>query len=252
MMQAIDVATGGMVAGAEARRGRRYLCPECGALVSLRLGLRKVPHFAHCAMSGCRLAEPESPRHRALKLLCKEFFSPLRVDWEVSVGQRRVDALVDGKFVVECQCSPLSPQEWQARSANHLRAGLPVLWLWDVKRLCRKNTLEEALLLERHGRSVVVPPAMRLCHDESKARLFVADRHDILPCRLTPLTSVEQAAAKKRGSPAALFWPHALRRLTFFPDYDRSARSHFPSGSRTLRLVRLGLAPIARELQAQP
>ena len=101
MMQAVDVVTGLTAAADEARRGGRYLCPECGALVGLRVGPRKVPHFFHYARSQCTLAQPEGPRHRALKELCKRFFAPLPVVWEVDLGQRRVDALVDGRFVVE-------------------------------------------------------------------------------------------------------------------------------------------------------
>lgn len=41
MMQAIDVETGVMVAGDEARRDGRYLCPECKTVVGLRAGLRR-------------------------------------------------------------------------------------------------------------------------------------------------------------------------------------------------------------------
>ena len=246
MMQAVDVVTGWTVAGEEARRERRYLCPECGALVGLRLGARKAPHFAHYVTSRCTLAEPEGPRHRALKRLCKRFFAPLPVVWEAAVGERRVDALVGARFVVECQCSPLSPRDWRARSENHHRHGFPVLWLWDVKRLCRKNMLAEAMMLERNGRSVWVPPEIRLCHDESGGFVMVADKHEMLPCRLMPLSEGEQSAAKRDGSPAAVFWPDSLRRLTLVPDFDRNARSHLASRSGKFRVVRLGKPVVAQ------
>src|SRR5687767_4137249 len=106
MMQAVDVETGAMVAGHEARRGGRFLCPECKTMVGLRSGLRKVPHFAHFSTTRCALAEPESPRHRALKWLCKPLFAPLTVAWETVLGERRADVLVGERFVVECQASP--------------------------------------------------------------------------------------------------------------------------------------------------
>jgi Competence protein CoiA-like family len=224
----------------EGRREGRYVCPECGKLVRLRLGGRRVPHFAHYSRTLCALAKPESPRHQALKWLCKKFFAPLPVVWEVPLGERRVDVMVGGLFVVECQTSPLGTQEWEARTENHNRLGFPVLWLWDVKRLCRKNTLAEAMVLERNQRSAWVAPEMRLCHAESRDLLFVGDKHELLPCRLTSLSSREQAAAKNGGRPDAYFWPHALRKLTFFPDFDKNARFHFASCSKKLRLVRLG------------
>lgn len=240
-MQALDAATGLTIAGEEARRDGRYFCLECSALVGLRAGPRKIAHFAHCSTSRCTLAQPEGPRHRALKMLCRNFFTPLPVAWEVAVGDRRVDAMVDGRFVIECQTSPMAVEEWQARTEHHNRLGYPVLWLWDVKRLCRKNTLAEALVLERSRRCLPVPKEIRWCHDESHDRLLVADKHAIFPCQLATLTDNELAAAKHAGSPAALYWPHALRRLMFFPNFDRNDRAHFPSRSGKLRLVRLGL-----------
>jgi hypothetical protein len=241
MLQAVDAQTGQPVAAEEARRDGRYVCPECGKLVGPRLGARKVPHFAHFSRTLCALARPEGPRHQALKWLCKKFFAPLPVVWEVPLGQRRADAMVGGLFVVECQTSPLSALEWQARTENHNHLGFPVLWVWDVKRLCRKNTLGEALLLEKRRRFVWTAPEIRLCHDESRELLFVADKHAIVACRLTPLSSREQAAAKNIGRwPDALFQPRALRKLTFFPDFDRNARFHFGSRAKELRLVRLG------------
>jgi Competence protein CoiA-like family len=242
MLQALDALTGLAVAGEEARREGRYVCPECRRLVGLRLGARKVPHFAHFSRTLCALAKPESPRHRALKWLCKKFFAPHSVEWEVPVGSRRVDAQVDGRFVIECQVSPLGIAEWQARTENHNRAGYPVLWLWDVKRLCRKNTLEEALVLERNARAVWTAPEIRLCHAESRDLLFVADKHQILPCRLQPLSPGEQAAAKSRCRvPDDLYRPEALRKMTFYPGFDKNARFHFASRTKKLRLVRFGL-----------
>ncbi len=217
------------------------MCPECSALVALRAGSHKVPHFAHFSRRLCSLAEPESPRHRALKWLCKKYFAPLPVEWEVRLGKRRVDAFVNRQFVVECQASPLAWREWQARTADHNRHGYPVLWLWDVKRLCGKNTLTEALELEGKGRAVWAAPEIRLCHEESHDHLYVADKHDIMPCRLSPLSGVELESATARGGwTDAVFWPQSLRRMTFFPDCDKNERFHFASRSKQFRLVRLG------------
>jgi competence CoiA-like predicted nuclease len=242
MLQAIEAQSGMVVAAEEAQREARHVCPECGRLVGLRLGMRKVPHFAHYSSTLCTLAKPESPRHRALKWLCKKFFAPLPVVWEVPLGARRADALVGGLFVVECQVSPLAVQEWQARTESHNRLGFPVLWLWDVRRLCRKNSLAEAFALERYRRAVWTAPEIRLCHDESRDTLFVGDKHTIIPCRLSTLTSAEQAAAKNTGKswPTAFFQPQALRHMTFFRDFDKNARFHFASRTEKLRLVRLG------------
>ena len=39
MLQALDAETGVLLPGEEAQRNGHYLCPECGVLVGLRLGL---------------------------------------------------------------------------------------------------------------------------------------------------------------------------------------------------------------------
>jgi hypothetical protein len=242
MLQALDAQSGTLVTADKARRESRHLCPECRMVVGLRQGARKVPHFAHFSRTLCTLARPEGQRHLALKWLCKKFFAPLDVDWEVPLGKRRTDVIVDGLFAIECQASPLCIQEWQARTENHNRLGYPVLWLWDVKHLCGKNTLEEATALEKARRVVWIAPEIRLCHAESRDLIFVGDKRAILPCRLSPLAGAEQVAARRNGGswPAAIFWPHALRRLTFFPDFDKNARFHFASRTKNFRLVRFG------------
>ena len=203
---------------------------------------RKIPHFAHFSTTWCRIAKPESERHQALKWLCKAFFAPLPVVWEVPLGERRIDAMVAGLFAVECQVSPLTPKEWQARTVSHNRLGFPVLWIWDVKRLARKNTFEEAFLLEKNQRPVWTPPEIRLCHEESRDLVFVADKHEIMPCRLLGLNRAEQAAAKKsgRGWADAFFGFQAMRKLAFFPEFDKSNRFHFASRSKKFRLVGMG------------
>ncbi|MCI0682373.1 MAG: hypothetical protein L0Y71_09730 [Gemmataceae bacterium] len=242
MMQAVDIETGRMITGDEARRAGRYLCPECRAIVGLRSGLRKIAHFAHFSTTRCALSAPESPRHRALKWLCRKLFAPLPVVWEAPLGERRVDALVNGQFAVECQASPLAAQEWRERTRHHWRLGYPVLWLWDVKRLCRRNTLAEALVLERNGRCVLAPPEIRLCHEESGGVIFVADKHEVLPCRLSAPESTGPAAATY-GALATFLRRGALKCLNFDGDFDGQARSHFPGRSREFRLVRLGKPP---------
>jgi hypothetical protein len=230
MLQAIDALTDALVPSAEARREGRYVCPECKALVGLRAGAHKVPHFAHFARSRCALAEPESQRHLALKWLCRQLFSPATVEWEVCIGSRRADVLVGGALAVECQVSPLSIDEWSARTLNHNVHGYPVLWLWDVKRLCRKNTLAEALVLEQRNRAVWVPAEARFCHEEGHGLLCTGDKHGIRACRLDKCDLGNRRHAP--SLPDAFFWPDAVRSLSFLPPLPivRWAARHSKSG----------------------
>jgi hypothetical protein len=130
--------------------------------------------------------------------------------------------------------------EWQARTENHNREGFPVLWLWDVKRLCRKNSLAEAMALEKNRRPVWTPQEIRFCHAESRDLVFVGDKHEIRPCRLTPLSPGERTGAKRIGWPDPFFRPQALRTLVFLPSFDKNVRFHFASRTSKLRLVRFG------------
>lgn len=210
MLTAIDVETGLAVVSEEARRERRYLCPECRTLVGLRAGKLKAPYFAHYERR-CRLSVPESPRHMALKLLCRHAFAPLQVEFEVIVGERRADVLVNRSFVVECQASALSVEEWRRRTRDHNRAGFPVLWLWDIRRLCGKNTLAEAQLLEDRGKAVWVPGEVRACQAECGGVIVTGDKHGLAACTCVPLA--EGDLRQLRDAPATLLRLDGWRRL---------------------------------------
>ncbi len=57
-------ADGSLVRPHQAREGRHYRCPGCGAKVVLRSGKLRRPHFAHGGGDGC---STESTLHRAAK-----------------------------------------------------------------------------------------------------------------------------------------------------------------------------------------
>ena len=133
----------------EAVRSERYRCPACREEVVLKQGERVIWHFAHRAGSSCRHGEGESLRHLEMKAKIGKRLRALglAVDYEVRLdyGKRHrvADVVVDdphvGRYVVECQSSPLTGREYEARVRFYNEAGLSVLVLWDHARAIRRN-----------------------------------------------------------------------------------------------------------------
>lgn len=129
-----------------------YFCPECEEALFVKDGPLKITHFSHYPSSGCGYGVGEGPRHLALKVAAMEAFEEFEnVCFEQSViPGRRADVVVpSAKVVVECQVSPMKPEEWAYRTADYTNAGYWVLWLWDWERLCGEYVPKELLLCHR-------------------------------------------------------------------------------------------------------
>lgn len=128
----------GSVLASDAGRGECHACPECGDEVVLKSGRLVTAHFAHSPGAACAYGSGESEVHRAMKTALLGYFAGVELEVSLVPG-RRADAVVtasDGaKFVVECQASSISIDEWEARTADYNRAGYAVWWLWHRDRL---------------------------------------------------------------------------------------------------------------------
>lgn len=234
MLKAIDAAGVGVLAE-DACRGEAYTCPECGEALILKQGPIVVAHFAHRPPVTCPYSVGESGRHLAMKRQVGRLFTKLLVDYEVKLlPDRRADVLVARRIVVECQVSPLSADEWTARTEAYNRAGHPVLWVWD---LCRIGWGRErpALFDDLGQREVRVPVEMLLCHRKSYGRLYVMDlANELRAVHLQP------AAPRLRyfaTDPDDTYRPRRLR-LPLTHPIGRCLRAF--SGPSGERLVELG------------
>jgi hypothetical protein len=53
-------------------------------------------------------------------------------------------------MVVECQVSPIDPYEWRRRTADYARNGIPVMWVWDARRIPLKTAVHDVTDVEIH------------------------------------------------------------------------------------------------------
>ncbi|HEX3624878.1 MAG TPA: competence protein CoiA family protein [Verrucomicrobiae bacterium] len=137
MLQAKRKSDGQIVAAYfESNRNGPFSCLECGDRVILKVGKRKVNHFAHANPLACRYADNESDAHRRCKI---EIFEALRTlpgvseaALEKQMGTVRPDvwAFIKGVPVaVEVQISSLSVETIMARTIDYYQRGIYVLWL---------------------------------------------------------------------------------------------------------------------------
>lgn len=146
----------------DAGRDQRCVCPECQAAVVLKRGRIVVPHFAHHAGVGCAYGTGESERHHEMKWQIGSMFAGQPVRYEVPFAPERRADLVVGACVIECQCSPLSVDEWESRTVSYNTAGFSVLWIWDEDRL---HTID--------GEEYRIPAEIRHCHQKSYGTVYI-------------------------------------------------------------------------------
>ena len=140
------------------REREQFFCPGCGGSLLLKIGTIKIPHFSHKTHSECAtFSEPESLAHLHGKSMLHTFFSQNHhhVELEKYFPQirQRADLLIDQKFAVEFQCSPIPTNQIQARSAGYISAGVKPLWLLSAKapltegiQLIKLKAFEQALI----------------------------------------------------------------------------------------------------------
>lgn len=182
MIKALDPA-GNPVLGWQGVRGIDYRCPACHELTTLKQGRIVIEHFAHQPGSACAYGTGESLRHMEMKAQVGKLFRGLSIDYEVClIPERRADVVV-GRFVVECQESAISIEEWDARTAHYNAAGYAILWVWDISRLGVKQaagkTFSQVLFQLEDGegwsREVRVPAVVRHCHKHSYGKVYALD-----------------------------------------------------------------------------
>ncbi|MBC6316671.1 competence protein CoiA family protein [Listeria grandensis] len=127
------VVTRGNVAFLKKQRNQ-YSCGCCAERLILKAGEINMPHFAHLASSKCRFAsEGESDRHLGGKKYFLEWLilQDRQADVEVYLRdiKRQADILVDGRTVIEYQCSTVPVKELQQRTEDYLMVGLCVHWI---------------------------------------------------------------------------------------------------------------------------
>ncbi|MDR2832792.1 MAG: competence protein CoiA [Streptococcaceae bacterium] len=110
-----------------------FFCPSCGEKVKLKIGIVRIPHFAHLSGSQCvAFCENESPEHLELKRIISDWSDEIKLEVYFPQLKQRPDALLN-KICLEIQCSSLSIERLIERTNNYKRHGYQVLWLLGHK-----------------------------------------------------------------------------------------------------------------------
>lgn len=115
------------------RQQHEFVCPCCHERVTLKIGRKKRPHFAHRSKT-CTgtFSEGETVAHAEGKAQLYAFFQQkgLHVQLEpyLELLQQRPDLLVE-QYAVEFQCSAISSEHLYRRTAGYKQAGYVPIWI---------------------------------------------------------------------------------------------------------------------------
>ncbi|MEG0437961.1 MAG: competence protein CoiA family protein [Solibacillus sp.] len=122
----------------ELKKTVQFYCPQCKALLILKVGQIKIPHFAHVKKSDCDalFSEGESYAHLLGKQHLQELFQQLQLqpvlEPYLPLIQQRPDLLITKgiqKYAIEFQCSRLSPQHFQKRTKGYKDVQIMPVWI---------------------------------------------------------------------------------------------------------------------------
>ncbi|MBA2874936.1 competence protein CoiA [Thermaerobacillus caldiproteolyticus] len=120
-----------------------FFCPACEREVILKLGNRRIPHFAHKKEGMCAFEhEAESSTHLAGKMdlfrwLQKQSINVKLEPYFHSIQQRPdLFVVVDQRaYALEYQCSPISEALFRKRNNYYKKAGIRPIWIMGAHHL---------------------------------------------------------------------------------------------------------------------
>lgn len=139
------------------KKGASFICPHCSSPLTMKIGSRNVPHFAHISHADCELVRGETPQHLLSKQLLYDRISSLytRVSLEHSIkGLKQVaDIYVKtdtAEIAIEIQCSSIPISEIVRRTYGYHRQGITPLWILTQplksKKLLSLTTFQQAFI----------------------------------------------------------------------------------------------------------
>ncbi|MGA9286927.1 MAG: competence protein CoiA family protein, partial [Anaerobacillus sp.] len=123
------------------RNKSEYFCPVCGLKMMMKLGEKRIWHFAHQGTAFCNERwEPESNYHLTGKLQLYEWIkkdhSDVKVECYLPVSRQRPDLLLPSSSIaIEYQCSLINNNLLKQRTSDYQHLGLDVYWILGAKRL---------------------------------------------------------------------------------------------------------------------
>jgi competence protein CoiA len=119
------------------RSKEEFFCPVCGENVTLKLGEKRIYHFAHKKGGSCReFYENETDYHMNGKLQLYQWLRSQKIPVELEFYDKEIQQRPDivfrfngKKIALEYQCSVISEQLFTKRTDKYLQHGYTPLWI---------------------------------------------------------------------------------------------------------------------------
>ena len=114
----------------------KLFCPNCLEELIFVDSVLKIKHFRHYGDNNCS-TEPDTEQHILFKKQIHDHYinKGFKCEYEVKIGNRIADLYLEKeslKAVIECQISPISPEELKARDLNYKQLGYNTLWIFHL------------------------------------------------------------------------------------------------------------------------
>lgn len=120
------------------RRTEQFYCRDCQAAVTLKIGRKNIPHFAHKSVHCHQFSsERESPTHLAGKAALYSFFQQhchdVQLEMYIQQIAQRPDVLIDQTYAIEFQCSTIPLSFIEQRTDGYISANYIPIWILHAK-----------------------------------------------------------------------------------------------------------------------
>lgn len=135
------------------RRKEVFYCPTCGDELILKLGEKRIYHFAHRKNSKCLPEyERESDYHLSGKLKLHEWIKSQGLEVKLEhyypeIKQRADLAFTYGQhqYCIEFQCAPISEEVFRKRTKGYQKLAIEPLWILGGKNIQRRHSHKTSL-----------------------------------------------------------------------------------------------------------
>lgn len=129
------------------KQSRQFFCPGCKERLILKIGTKKIPHFAHFRISHCsEQFEKESAYHLSGKQKLYLWLKEQGLDPELEVFDQVIRQRPDirftyqnQRFALEFQCSVIPEELFKKRTSSYLQHGYVPIWVLGGNFFARKG-----------------------------------------------------------------------------------------------------------------
>lgn len=122
---------GALILAKEAEKQQNYLCPECGAVLRVRAGSFRTPHFFHLQRPKSCRQNGKSLKHLETQLYLQERYVGAELEKRFPEIGRIADVVYEEqKIIFEVQVSPITLEEVESRVKDYSTLGYKVHWVF--------------------------------------------------------------------------------------------------------------------------